>query len=336
MDDVDPAVRAIAASRLALVTATREVLDAMAGARIRTVLLKGPATARLYHDPALRPAGDVDLLVEPGQSGAAAEVLESLGFRDPLAKARSHEREAHSVPFYRPGALPACVDLHRTLYWCENDPEALWREFSRATTFIGLEDRRVEVLRDPAQALVIAGHALGHLGAAKPLEDLRRALAVYQHDTWLEAAAMARRLAAESVLAAGLRLVDSGNRVADELGLEKNGTSAEVRLRLAGPPPMALGVMRLTQTPSIRQQAAVVLGEVFPTPAAMPYWHGFAGRGRAALALAYLYRPFWLAFKLPGACRAWRAANSCSVRTRPLDSARERARERVWRADRFG
>jgi hypothetical protein len=157
---------------------------------------------------------------------------------------------------------------------------------------------------------------------------------VYQHDTWVEAAAMARRLAAESVLAAGLRLVDAGNRVADALGLEKNGTSSEVRLRLAGPPPIALGVMRLTQTRSIRQRAAVVLGEVFPTPAAMRYWHGFAGRGRAALALGYLYRPLWLAVKLPGAYRAWRAASSCSVRTPALGSARERTREGVRPSDR--
>jgi Uncharacterised nucleotidyltransferase len=336
MDDVDPAVRATAAGRLALVTATVEVLDAMVGAGIRAILLKGPATARLYGDPSLRPAGDVDLLVEPSQAGAAAQVLESLGFQDPLAKARSHEREAHAVAFYRSGPLPACVDLHRTMYWSHHDSEALWHEFSRATTFIELEDRRVEALGDPAQALVIAGHALRHLHAAKPLEDLRRALAVYEHDTWVEAVAMAKRLGAESVLAAGLRLVDAGNGLADALGLEENSASAEVRLRVAGPPPIALGVMRLAQTRSIRGRAAVALGEVFPTPAAMRYWHGFAGRGRAALAFAYLCRPVWLALKLPGAYRAWRAANSCSVRGRSLRSADERVGEGLRRWDRFG
>ena len=336
MGDVDPAVRATAAGRLALVTVTREVLEAMAGARIRAILLKGPATARLYRDPALRPSQDVDLLVEPSQAGAAAQVLESLGFRDPLAQARSHEREGHAAHLYRSGALPACVDLHRAIYWCQHDPEALWREFSRATSFIEIEDRRVEVLGDPAQALVIAEHALRHLHAAKPLEDLRRALAVYQHDTWVEAAAMARRLGAESVLAAGLRLVDAGNRFADALGLEDTSTSAEVRLRLAGPPPIALGVMRLAQTPCTRQRTAVVLGEVFPTPAAMRYWHGLAGRGRAALLLAYLYRPVWLAFKLPGAYRAWRAATTCSVRPAALGSPHERVRGSFRRSDRFG
>jgi hypothetical protein len=335
MGDVDPALRATAAGRLALVTATGEVLGAMTGARIRTILLKGPTTARLYHDPALRPAGDVDILVEPSQAGAAAQVLESLGFQDPLARARSHEREPHAVAFYRSGALPACVDLHRTMYWSRHDPEALWREFSRATSFIDLEERRVEVLGDPAQALVIAEHALRHVHAAKPLEDLRRALAVYQHDTWVEAAAMARRLGAESALAAGLRRVDAGNRVADALSLEENSSSAEVRLLLAGPPPISLGLMRLAQAPSIRQRGAVVLGEVFPTPPAMRNWRGFAGRGRAALMLAYLYRPVWLAFKLPGAYRAWRAANTCSVRPPWVGSAHERVKEAPRRSDRL-
>ena|SRR5436190_19642574 len=79
---------------------------------------------------------------------------------------------------------------------------------------------------------------------------------------------------------------------------------AEVGLRLAGTASIALGVMRLAQTPSIRQRAAVVLGEVFPSPSAMRYRHGFAGPGRAALTLGYLSRPLWPAFKLPGAYRA--------------------------------
>jgi hypothetical protein len=57
MGDVDPAVRAIAASRLALVTATGEVLDAMAGARIRTVLLKGPGDCPTLRRPRPPPRG---------------------------------------------------------------------------------------------------------------------------------------------------------------------------------------------------------------------------------------------------------------------------------------
>src|SRR5436190_10516089 len=220
MGRVERTVRATAASQLAYSAATDEVLDAMARAGIRTVMLKGAAiAARLYEDPVMRPAGDIDLLVAPSHAGAVARVVESLGFRDPLSRARPHERTAYAVSFHRAGALPACVDLHRTLYWWSHDPEALWREFSRATTFIELDGRSVEVLDDPAHALVIAAHAVQHVHATRAREDLRRALDVYEHDTWVEAAAMAGRLEAESVLAAGLRLLDAGARLADEPAL---------------------------------------------------------------------------------------------------------------------
>jgi len=246
--------------------------------------------------------------VAPSQADAAAQVLEGLGFRDPLSRARPHERTAYAVSFERGGALPACVDLHRTLYWCAQDPEALWREFSRATTTIELDGRRVDVLEDHAQALVVAAHAVQHVHATRAREDLRRALARYPPATWVEAVAMARRLEAESVLAAGLRLVEAGTRLAEDLALTDNTASVEIRLRLAGEPRVALGIMRLAETRSIRQRLLLVLGELFPTPQAIRDWAGFAGRGRARLTLAYLYRPVWLAWKLPGAIRAWRRA----------------------------
>lgn len=317
MAGVERTVRATAASQLAYAAATDEVLDAMGRAGIRTVMLKGAAIARrLYEDPLLRPAGDIDLLVAPSQAGAAAQVLERLGFRDPLSRARPHERTPYAVSFERAGDLPACVDLHRTLYWCRLDPEVLWREFSRATTSIDIDGRCVEVLDDPAQALVIAAHVVQHVHATRAREDLRRALALYAHDTWVQAAALARRLDAEFVLAAGLRLLDGGKRLADELALEETTAPVEVRLRLAGPPRVALGLMRLAQTRSIRQRVALVLGELFPTPPAMRDWLEFAGRGRAALALAYLYRPVWLACKMPGAYRAWREASMARPRSR--------------------
>jgi hypothetical protein len=309
MGAVEAAVRATVARQLALSAATGEVLDAMVEARIRTVMLKGAAIAtRLYEHPFTRPAGDLDLLVAPDEAPAAARVLERLGFRDPLLGARAHERTAYGVAFYRGGALPACVDLHRTLYWCNHDPDRLWREFSRATVIIDIDGRSVEVLEDHAQALVIAAHAVQHVKATQPRQDLRRALDTYEQDTWVKAEAMARRLGAESVLAAGLRLSEAGARVADELALEEKIASLEVRLRLSGPPPVGLGLMHLAQARSMRQRGLLVLGELVPTPTGMRAWLGFAQRGRVALALAYLYRPVWLSYKLPGAVRAWRRA----------------------------
>jgi putative nucleotidyltransferase-like protein len=105
MGDVDPAVRAAAASRFALVAAMGEVLDAMAGARIRTVLLKGPATVRLYHDPALRSAEDVDLLVEPSQAGTAARCWRA---SDSATRSRKHGRMSERLTLWRSTARARC------------------------------------------------------------------------------------------------------------------------------------------------------------------------------------------------------------------------------------
>jgi hypothetical protein len=205
--------------------------------------------------------------------------------------------------------LPAEVDLHVALYFCSRDPRALWNEFSRATTFINIDNRSVEVLADSAQALVIAAHALQHPSHAKPREDLARALSRYDHETWAETAAMARRLGVDGVLAAALRMSDSGARLASELAPGADSDSVEIRLHLARAPTMSLGVTRLVQTRSIRERLRFVLRELFPSPPFMRELYPFADRGRKALALAYVYRPLDLARRLPPAIRAWRRAS---------------------------
>ncbi len=304
------ASRVTVARQLALAAATVEVLDAMAEAGIRTVMLKGAAIAtRLYDSSELRPAGDVDLLVAPSQASAAAQVLTRLGFHDPLAGARANERSPHAVTFRREGPRPACVDLHTALALCKGDPETLWDEFSRTTTSIHVAGRPTEVLGDHAQAFVVAAHALQHGGASKQRVDLQRAVARYDRETWEQAASMARRLGAERVLAGGLRLSDAGTRLADGLALTEDDGSVEIRLRQAGAPPVAFGVMRLAQTRSLRQRLQLVLRELIPTRPWMRVAYPFAARGPAALALAYLYRPFWLAVRLPRALTAWRRAS---------------------------
>jgi hypothetical protein len=283
----------------------------MAEAGIRTVMLKGAAIAtRLYDESELRPAGDVDLLVAPSQARAAAQVLTRLGFHDPLSGARTYERAAHAVAFRREDGLPTYVDLHTAIALCRDAPEALWTELSRATTSIHVAGRPTEVLADHAQAFVIAAHALQHCGASKQRGDLLRAVTRYDRETWEQAASMARRLGAEGVLASGLRISGAGARLADDLGLREANASVEIRLRLAGAPPVAFGVKRLAETRSNRQRLLLLIGELFPTRQWMRIAYPFASRGRAGLTLAYLYRPFWLAVRLPRALREWRRAST--------------------------
>ena len=59
-----------------------EILEAFREQGFRALVLRGPALAfSLYPDPAMRPSGDLDLLVMPEQVVQARGVLESLGYR---------------------------------------------------------------------------------------------------------------------------------------------------------------------------------------------------------------------------------------------------------------
>jgi hypothetical protein len=94
----------------------REIVAALGGAGIPTILLKGPALAADYYpDPALRPFTDLDLLVRRGDREAAMRVLWELGYtHGSPGRSLAHELEhAPAACFAAPGEpsrLP--VDLH--------------------------------------------------------------------------------------------------------------------------------------------------------------------------------------------------------------------------------
>jgi hypothetical protein len=70
------ALQGMWASNVRLLDAAAPVLDALAAAGVRVMLLKGAALAlTVYETPGLRPIGDVDLLVDPGQAPAAVDLL---------------------------------------------------------------------------------------------------------------------------------------------------------------------------------------------------------------------------------------------------------------------
>ncbi len=87
-----------------------QVLEAFERAGIRSVALKGPVLGeRIYPEPALRPAGDLDFLVTPDTFDRAMEVLRTLGMveRTPPHVAR---RAPHAAEFESPDRIR--VELH--------------------------------------------------------------------------------------------------------------------------------------------------------------------------------------------------------------------------------
>jgi hypothetical protein len=93
----------------------QEIIEAFQQEGVRVLVLRGPALAfSLYPDPAMRPSGDLDLLVLPEQVVQARNILESLGYTC-LAKrfetAKDFFREECFIHQESPGnRFP--VDLH--------------------------------------------------------------------------------------------------------------------------------------------------------------------------------------------------------------------------------
>ena len=86
------------------------VMRVFAGAGIPCLILKGsPLSERLYDDALIRPVGDVDILVSPGEAQRAFEALRGEGFREIVSKPDHFHRS-----FQRPGHRET-LELHHDL-----------------------------------------------------------------------------------------------------------------------------------------------------------------------------------------------------------------------------
>lgn len=153
----------------------RVLLDAvglLGAAAVDHRVLKGSAVAHLdYPDPALRPFGDVDLLVPASGFDLAVATLVDAGYTRGRAQLRPgfDRRFAKSVTLASPEGLP--VDLHRTLaaghFGLLLDAEQL---FGSSASLV-LAGRRLSALGPEDRFLHACYHAV--LGAAPPLLALR-------------------------------------------------------------------------------------------------------------------------------------------------------------------
>src|SRR5512132_1770423 len=106
------------AANLAVDVVTAEVVGALRGEGVRSILLKGPAiSAWLYGEEteAPRTYDDLDLLVPPEAAERSHRVLTGLGFANRFAEFAPGELVEHSSEWLRPGS-PVVVDLHRTVF----------------------------------------------------------------------------------------------------------------------------------------------------------------------------------------------------------------------------
>jgi len=286
---------AATAQSLYLDVVTEEVVTALRESRVRSILLRGPAIERwLYDENDPRSYVDIDLLASESGAARAEEVLSGLGFSEVGPEGvLARDRPPHARRWYR-ARDTATLDLHRTVLGATAAPAQVWRVLSGETVAGSVGSARVEILREPALALLLALHAAHHGAHVRPpLEDLERALRRAPDDVWSSAELLAASLDATPAFATGLRLVPGGELVASRLGLPAD-VPVDVALRASTPPPMAFGFEWLAGTPGLRAKAALVVSKAAPSPAFMRAWSRLARRGLFGLIVAYLWRPLWL------------------------------------------
>lgn len=303
--------------QLALDVATAEVVRALETAGIRSILIKGPAIARRFYDPPLlRTYGDCDLLVDPAQFHRAEAILGELGYTDIEAGRRRLERTQHASTWLRQASIAACVDLHRTLPWCDAEPGEVWNALSDQTEALTVGGHDVEVLDQARQILVMAGHAAQHDFDGKTLQDLERAAAVASVESWDEAIAVARRVGALSALLAAFRRCPACAALIPRLG--EPTLEPRAAPRLVGRPPLAPGLLRLSETQGA-DRLRLLASKLAPSPALIRDWMKNDGArvpgvakldpaGTRGLVGGYALRTCWLIWQAPTGIRAWRAA----------------------------
>jgi hypothetical protein len=301
VEGFDPGLRLRVVGNLVIDRLTAKIAGAFAAEGIETLVLKGPVLAEWLYPGEVRPYGDSDLMVAPEDWARAVRLLERLGFLDyhgPMGHPRMES--SAGTAFIRDDDN---IDLHCALHGLGGDPTAIWaslRAGSEAQVIGGAE------LRVPGRAallLHVGLHAAHHI-EGRPIEDLRRAIALADEELWRQALELAEAYEGVPVLASGLRLLPEGVEVARRLEIhDRRSLRHDLRSQRV---PMAEGLDELfSSRAGVRKSLALLTSELFPRPEFMRWWLPLARRGRLGLAAGYVWRPIWLVCHAPRGILTW-------------------------------
>jgi hypothetical protein len=298
--DEERVVRMLAVRNLAIDLLAAEIVAAFDREGIASLVLKGPVLAAWLYPNELRPYGDADLMVAPGDWERAVGVLGRLGFADHLGPLEHPRMESFASTAFLRGEDN--LDLHCTVHGLDGDPGQIWESFLAGSEKEEIGGTELRVPGRAALALHVGLHAAHHV-EGKPLEDLRRAIGRADEDTWRGALELARRLDGLPTFASGMRLLPEGAELIRRLGVEDEVRSARHEIRFEGVP-TAEGIDALLR-PGLGpgERIRIVFGELFPRPEFMRWWSPLARRGRLGLLLSYPRRWLYLVAKAPGGLR---------------------------------
>jgi hypothetical protein len=301
---VSGADRDLALGHLAVHAQTVRVVCAIRDAGIDCVLLKGLGHELwLYPDRARPVSRDVDLLIEPSRLKLACETVLELGMApapDPVGPSPARWWHLRFLPV---DGSRVPVELHGSFHFLEAPAERSWAVLSSGRERIELGGAMIDVPSVPARALLLALHvaAHGHDGGWA-IEDLRRALSVVAFDEWRLAASLAGALDASAAFSSGLRVLPTGVRIADELGVPNPESTARSTFRM----------LEYATQPPLSGLARLLGAEMIPSPDRMRTWYPLARRGRGGLVAAHAIRLARLGLMSPRLLASWREARGAA------------------------
>jgi len=300
---LDPVLRDYAIRNLLIDRLTAEIAEAFAAEGIESLVLKGPVLAEWLYPNEVRPYGDSDLMVAPGDWEKAAAILRRRGFSDYLGPMAHPRMESFASTAFLRGKDN--LDLHCALAGLDGELEPVWRSFEADSERQLVGGAELRVPGRPALLLHIGLHAAHH-AEGKALEDLRRAIECADQRVWREALELARTHKGVPAFATGLRLLPEGVELARRLGISEDERSTVHDIRHEGIP-MAEGIDALL-LPGVgtSERLATVAKEFLPRPEFMRWWSPLARRGPLGLVASYPWRWIWLLAHAPRALFAVR------------------------------
>ena len=303
-----------------LEAAALEALGAFEARDVRSLLLKGPALARmLYAAEEVRRYSDVDLLVAEEDLAEGRRVLSDLGYRN--AEERMGIDDVAGIMYSETWVRPQPgeeswlhVDLHWRLDGSKAPSAVAWSALAVRRTWIDLGGGRAPVLRPEGLAMHLALHAAQH-ARDRPMTDLALGLERWSAEIWRQAAQLASELEATEAFAAGLRLLPAGAALARELNLPASDELSWAISHRDMRPRGTFHMQALADARSAVERLDVLRRSLLPRRDWIVSQHPWARhKGGVRLTLAYVVHlitaPAW-------AARAWRFRRRAGRRRRP-------------------
>ncbi|MCA1840231.1 MAG: hypothetical protein LC723_07870, partial [Actinobacteria bacterium] len=205
----------------------------------------------------------------------------------------------HAVTFIR--SDKASIDLHRALPLVRSSPDACWAALQRLTQEVRVAGVSVRAFSPPAQAFQLAVHIVQHPGIEKNRRELALAIANITLADWRMAGDLAHTIQGEDAFAEGLSKSSEGLVILNALGIEPPKTNTIVAA--AGVQGFRWLGKQVEGTSSLRERAALFGRLLVPRPDFMRQVSRLARANAVGLVLAYLLRPFVLAYRLGLAVR---------------------------------